>query len=551
MIRSVVKSLIDGVGQSPVSSEIIYLLRDEFITDLTAGSVDGTAAEPGPGTRKDVNNNTSISAAALVVNSVTDIEYFDNTITRTAGRIYIANLSVSADTDWDVVSIGFDDAKVAIPDRHALQFAASTILNAVQNGTTIAIADFSGKTVIKVLFLLWGTGCSYYTKYSSDNWILRWVSLLNNTVSLFAGIGGSGGAPTITMGFHRVPVSLSRQQFLLYDSFTRANGALGNSESSGPDSQPTPSRSWIGATWTIASNVAVNMPTQGVELLTNGDFATWTGDDPDNWVIAGEVGADPEVSEVGSGQGHGGVGTGLCNLYSSATFSAPEISQDSLSSHTFYQISVTIDTANSLILVVGLGSTAAEPRTTLSGVGTYVFTEKSAVLTTINIRGSDLPTDMTIDDISAKALTLSSLFATIETNTADVMVDVDIVIDPDGTQAGVVLNLDDAASPANFLICHHDGTNAKLEKCVAGTYSTLIDTATAFSAGATSRVIKDDEEARVFYNNAVVGTVQTVSDAGIIDNTLHGMFSTAANQLDNFQVFSRGVDGAYSELDRY
>ena len=31
--------------------QISWLLRDEFSTDLAAGSVNGTAAEPGPGTR--------------------------------------------------------------------------------------------------------------------------------------------------------------------------------------------------------------------------------------------------------------------------------------------------------------------------------------------------------------------------------------------------------------------------------------------------------------------------------------------------------------------
>ena len=51
------------------------------------------------------------------------------------------------------------------------------------------------------------------------------------------------------------------------------------------------------------------------ELITNGDFAAWTGDDPDNWTIIGESGSDPEVSEVGSDEGHGGASTGSCNIY--------------------------------------------------------------------------------------------------------------------------------------------------------------------------------------------------------------------------------------------
>lgn len=39
------------------NAAITYLLRDEFTTDCAAGAVNGTAAEPGPGTRSAVQNN--------------------------------------------------------------------------------------------------------------------------------------------------------------------------------------------------------------------------------------------------------------------------------------------------------------------------------------------------------------------------------------------------------------------------------------------------------------------------------------------------------------
>jgi len=52
------------------------------------------------------------------------------------------------------------------------------------------------------------------------------------------------------------------------------------------------------------------------ELILNGDFSAWTGDTPDNWTVVGEVGVDPEISEVAPNEGHGGAGTGACNIYS-------------------------------------------------------------------------------------------------------------------------------------------------------------------------------------------------------------------------------------------
>ena len=58
-----------------------------------------------------------------------------------------------------------------------------------------------------------------------------------------------------------------------------------------------------------AGGKAYIVPTPGAELLTNGSFAAWTADNPDGWTVYGEVGADPEVSEVGAAEGHGEIET--------------------------------------------------------------------------------------------------------------------------------------------------------------------------------------------------------------------------------------------------
>jgi hypothetical protein len=54
------------------------------------------------------------------------------------------------------------------------------------------------------------------------------------------------------------------------------------------------------------------------EMIVNGDFASWTADDPDNWTVANESAPTRECSEVGTGELNGGTGTGSCNLYSSS-----------------------------------------------------------------------------------------------------------------------------------------------------------------------------------------------------------------------------------------
>jgi len=134
---------------------------------------------------------------------------------------------------------------------------------------------------------------------------------------------------------------------------------------------------------------------------------------------------------------------------------------------------------------------------------------------------------------------------------ANVVADVNVTLGATGTQAGLVLNLDSAASPANFLLAYVNGTNAYLEKCVAGSYSTLISAAVTYGAGKTLRVVKDGTSVSLFYDGAKVGTTQTVSDAGIINNTLHGLYANCglSTTLDNLLLMARGNGNEYSALD--
>ena len=51
----------------------------------------------------------------------------------------------------------------------------------------------------------------------------------------------------------------------------------------------------------------------GIELVTNGDFANWTTDNPDGWTVVGESGGaigsrDPEISQVATGHSHANAG---------------------------------------------------------------------------------------------------------------------------------------------------------------------------------------------------------------------------------------------------
>jgi hypothetical protein len=304
------------------------------------------------------------------------------------------------------------------------------------------------------------------------------------------------------------------------DAFTRGDGALG--------------KGWFGPTWEISSEKAMNTPVPGSELLLNVDFSAWTSDNPNNWTIVGESGGN-EVSEVGTGEGNGGEGTGFCNIYTtSANCGLYQGSKATVGR--WYVSQVLIDTVIAGQLKAqdfNVQDVSPYYHTT----GTKVFTFRAAHTSYGYGRGNAVATDVTIDDVSLKQLTLSELLATRRFKFCDYLAQVTITTSPNGSQAGLVLNLDDASNPANFVLAFHDGANAKLWKCVAGTYTQLISQAATYGTAKPLKVIKTGTTYQLYYDGLQIGTDQTVSDAGIIGNKIHGMFNTwSVARLDSFSI---------------
>lgn len=104
----------------------------------------------------------------------------------------------------------------------------------------------------------------------------------------------------------------------------------------------------------------------------------------------------------------------------------------------------------------------------------------------------------------------------------------------------------------NYIELRHTGTNVQLVKNVAGTPTTLVNSAVAFVAGAEIRMIVEGTKVRAFYNGAAVGSEQTVADAGLASGTRVGLrTSNNSNSFDDFNIYARGTGGEYSALDAY
>ena len=144
------------------------------------------------------------------------------------------------------------------------------------------------------------------------------------------------------------------------------------------------------------------------ELLTNGNFSAWTGDNPDGWAVVGETGATLEVTERDPAQLHADtVSTGgAVNLYNSSSAAwLPAINQSALTVGNYYE-------ARAEVTARASGTASIE-----DGLGKMVQTRAStgiicalgrATHAALYVRlASGQTTDLTYDWASAKQITLN------------------------------------------------------------------------------------------------------------------------------------------------
>jgi hypothetical protein len=114
------------------------------------------------------------------------------------------------------------------------------------------------------------------------------------------------------------------------------------------------------------------------------------------------------------------------------------------------------------------------------------------------------------------------------------------------TGVGLVMRYVDAD---NYVYIKRIAANIVVVKRIAGVETTLIDLAMTESAGGRLFVSIVGSELRVAYNDASVGTLQTVSDAGISASGEMGLiFFDLDSTADNFVAWAAGVEGQYEHL---
>lgn len=293
----------------------------------------------------------------------------------------------------------------------------------------------------------------------------------------------------------------------------------------------------LGPTWSVAGGVAYNAPVAGAELLINGDFADWTADDPDGWMVAGESGSDPEVSEVDSGQGHGGTNVtgGNVNIYTSDG-TAVFIYQSRASLNNWFVASISIDSVIAGSLKLQSGGISIINSITTDTTVVYRATSFDFRIT----RMGDA-TDITVSNASLKQLQLSDFISSVEEIAYPLMYTEPSV--DRGYPTGLCVQIDNPINPLSGQLAYLDNQRANVVIEDLATATILSTTAITYSDGARFMLrLDDDGNLWAWYNGALVVTQAVTLNAS---NTYCGLFDTGSPSgcTSNFAVYdSKAVD---------
>jgi hypothetical protein len=284
-------------------------------------------------------------------------------------------------------------------------------------------------------------------------------------------------------------------------------------------------------TWSIQNSKLVNTPTLGAESLTNGNMET--GNPPSNWTSIGSC-VLAQVSDGGS------------NVLSIAPISnytgAQNVTAAAAVGAWYLSVAVVrvVSGGGQVYLNVSNGGNSVNSDIISAATYTTIAVAMRAAAAT-DVRQKIISTlagnVCYADNDSVKAMSLATLFNSLNARISGINLIAPVISTlATATQAGIVICLDSATSPQNFVLAYCDGLgNVKIEKCVAGTYTPLSTVATTYGATKYFSAKKSGSSISIYYGTTDFGTLiatVTVPDASIVNNVRHGLFSTySGNQF--------------------
>ena len=278
-----------------IAGGIKYLLRDDFTDTRAAGAVNGTLATPGPGTRAVKDTNTKISVGSDYLNYATGAAmndgYWLDAVVRTPGRVLLFLVN---STSGNMLAIGYGNASLSDSTGCEMRIYGNQLYHFTAGA--VSVGAYTNSTNYYLACVILSTGEYWFVKGGTQytTWTFICVERLRTTDPVYPMIVTQSTTAVCKAGFLRVPSKVFLPTLLLYDAFTRSNGAIGNSIATGPDGQSVAQRTWSGATWTIATNAAINTPNLGAEEATgNLVVGTWykiTASEGDYFYVGSAIG---------------------------------------------------------------------------------------------------------------------------------------------------------------------------------------------------------------------------------------------------------------------
>lgn len=535
-----------------------YEIYDSFSTDIAAGSVIGANADPGPGkiAGTDSGSKASVSSGALIVaDSVAsnDPNIMYGPIGRAAGKVLLAQFS-SISTE-NHVRIGFGaDPNVSFKNGLRFVLSAAIALN-LQNGNP-SIGSYIYPGSYEIAVLLSEAGALYFVKGEAyAKWTLLYIDTTNTDSTLYCGYQMIGAGRGYSSTYIKLPLARWFPSALASDGFgTAGNTTDGLGHHTGIIDRifSGDGVTWVGTAWSNSSGKTSGNPTIGSELLTDGALENWNSTtDLTSWTET--IGGTTTITRDSSNQ-HGG--TYSVSFTVDGSNSVAKINQSITNSNgdwilvTFWAKCATA--SKSVAIDENFGTNQGPALTLTSSYQQFVTLIRATKANTdLGLKRVALGgATAYIDDISAKVLTIAEAMRTVDVSEDDFIISAKITR-ISGTLAGFTLCLNSTSSPTSFVTVLLDGTSTiRVSKWVSGVFTSVQISTITYVADAELKVHKLGSKFRIYYNDEFLGSELTISDASIVNNTKHGLFSTdVSNQFDNFYIFAAGSDDEYIALD--
>jgi len=239
-----------------------WILRDDFLDTVLAGSVDGTQATPTGGARTASDLNTKISIGSGVADFATGSQVNTSSIRwnvpaiRSVGRSGFAKINTTALTSF---YFGFDNNGIGPPTDGMSLTSSNGNINAVANTASLVVGVFNIGSSIALCVIERLNGHFYFVKGGTlfPIWTLVYRSI-TGTAGVQPVLYVGAGTNTCTADFVRVPLNIIDITPTASDAFTRADGLLGLTGGGGSEEDGGTGLVWTAqlGSWGVTSNAA-------------------------------------------------------------------------------------------------------------------------------------------------------------------------------------------------------------------------------------------------------------------------------------------------------